>query len=122
MRDDIGKVYSISGGNNMVKHIKDTAEFEGVISNGTVAVVDFYADWCGPCKMLGPVIEEFANEQDETKVSVVKVNVDDLEEIAAKYGVFSIPTIIFFKDGEVKDKLVGYRPKEHFQKIVQKLI
>lgn len=106
----------------MVKHIKDTAEFEGVISNGTVAVVDFYADWCGPCKMLGPVIEEFANEQDETKVSVVKVNVDDLEEIAAKYGVFSIPTIIFFKDGEVKDKLVGYRPKEHFQKIVQKLI
>lgn len=106
----------------MLKHVETKQEFLDLLKNGTVVLVDFYADWCGPCKMLGPVIEEFANEVDPSKVSVTKVNVDDLEEIAAEYGVYSIPTIILFKNGEVADKLVGYRPKEHFHKAVQKLL
>lgn len=106
----------------MLKHVETVQEFTDLINSGKLAVIDFYADWCGPCRMLGPVVEEFASEQDESKVLVAKVNVDDLEEIAAKYGIFSIPTILFFKDGEIKEKLTGYRPKEHLLKVVQKLV
>lgn len=72
-------------------------------------LVDFYADWCGPCKMLSPIIEEIANEKKDIKV--VKVNVDECQSVAAQYGVMSIPTIIVFKDGQIKNQSVGYRPK-----------
>ena len=73
-------------------------------------LVDFWATWCGPCRMLAPVIEEIANEY-AGKVKVGKVNVDDERELALEYGVSSIPTVMVFQNGEVKEPSVGYRPK-----------
>ncbi len=83
--------------------------FDIEIQNGTV-LVDFYADWCGPCKMVAPIVEEIANER--TDITVGKVNVDENGAIAAKYGIVSIPTLIVFKNGKEHARLVGYRPKE----------
>lgn len=84
-------------------------EFEQVIEKGTV-LVDFYADWCGPCKMLAPIVEEIAAERAD--LTVAKVNVDEDSELAIKFGVVSIPTLIVFKDGREATRIVGYRPKE----------
>ncbi len=83
--------------------------FENEIRNGT-ALVDFYADWCGPCKMISPIINEIANER--TDITVGKVNVDENNAFAVKHGVVSIPTLIVFKDGKEHARLVGYRSKE----------
>ena len=77
-------------------------------------LVDFWATWCGPCRMLAPVIEEIANEY-AGKVKVGKVNVDDERELALEYGVSSIPTVMVFQNGEVKETSVGYRPKEEIE-------
>lgn len=89
-----------------------TENFEAEVLKADKAVlVDFYADWCGPCKMMAPVVEQIAGELDGTAI-VGKLNVDDSEEIAMKYGVMSIPTLIVFKDGNVVDKKVGVQPKE----------
>ena len=78
--------------------------------NSNTTLVDFYADWCGPCKMIAPFIEEIANERDD--ITVGKVNVDEDTELAIKYNVVSIPTLIIFKDGKEKSRIVGFRPKE----------
>ena len=83
--------------------------FEDVISEGVV-LVDFYADWCGPCKMIAPVIEEIANERSD--ITVGKLNVDNDSEIAARFNVFSNPTLIIFEDGNEKTRLVGYKSKD----------
>ena len=74
-------------------------------------LVDFYADWCGPCKMMSPIVDEIAEEVGEA-VLVGKVNVDEQDELAAKFGVASIPTLVALKNGEVTDTKVGVRPKE----------
>ena len=76
-----------------------------------VAVVDFWATWCGPCRILSPTVDELSAEL-EGKVTVAKCNVDDCEDIAAQYGIRSIPTLLFFKNGELADRLVGVVPKE----------
>lgn len=92
----------------MLKHL--TAQnFETEISNNTT-LVDLYADWCGPCKMIAPIIEEIATER--TDITVGKVNVDTDPQIAIKYGVQSIPTLIVFKDGQETARVVGLRSKE----------
>ena len=83
-------------------------EFNNLV-NDDVVLVDFYANWCGPCKMLSPVLEELENSRG---VKVVKVDVDKNEEVARTYGVMSIPTLIMFKNGELVDKKVGYIPIE----------
>ncbi len=83
--------------------------FENEISNGTV-LVDFYADWCGPCKMIAPIIEEISNER--TDIVVGKINVDNETPIAIKYNVTSIPTLIVFKNGQETARIVGFRAKE----------
>ena len=87
----------------------DEQNFENEVAQGKT-LVDFYADWCGPCQMLSPIIEEIANECDDVKVG--KLNIDDARDIAIRYGVQSIPTLILFKDGEPVKTLVGYRPKD----------
>ena len=96
----------------MVKHLENE-NFKEVISNG-VWIVDFYADWCGPCKMLGPVLEELDN-------NVLKINVDSHEDLAQEFGVMSIPTICFFKDGNLANKVVGFRSKDEIETIVKGL-
>ncbi len=83
---------------------------EEVLQAEEPVIVDFYANWCGPCKMMGPVIEEIANEANNYKVG--KVDVDENQELAMKYGIMSIPTIVIIEKGEVKAQLVGVRSKE----------
>ena len=99
-------------------HANDTT-FDTMIGNG-ITLVDFWASWCGPCRMLSPIIEELAEQYGE-EVAIAKLNVDRVGEVAQKYGVFTIPTVIFFKNGEIKETLVGYRPKAHFEKIINLL-
>ncbi|PLR77739.1 thioredoxin [Bacillus sp. V3-13] len=76
-----------------------------------IVLADFWAPWCGPCKMIAPVLEELDSEMGD-KVKIVKLDVDENQETAAKFGVMSIPTLIVFKNGEAVDKVVGFQPKE----------
>ena len=87
----------------------DVNNFENEINNGTI-LVDFYADWCGPCKMIAPFVEEIANERAD--IAVGKVNVDIDAQIAIKLGISSIPTLIVFKGGKETARAVGYRTKD----------
>jgi len=99
-----------------------TANFEETVINSDKPVlVDFWAEWCGPCRMVGPIVDELQADY-EGKAVVGKVNVDDEQEIAAKYGIRNIPTILFFKDGEIVDKNVGVAPKADLAKKMDVLL
>lgn len=93
-----------------VHFTKDTFRSDVLEAKGT-ALVDFWADWCNPCKMLGPIIDDVANELNGS-VLVGKVNVDEMQDMAVKYGVMNIPTVIFFKDGTEISRLTGIQPKQ----------
>ncbi|WP_068597293.1 thioredoxin [Vaginella massiliensis] len=95
----------------MALEVTDTSFESEIINSGKPAMVDFWAVWCGPCRMVGPVVEEIAGEY-TGKAVVAKVDVDTNQEVAAKYGIRNIPTILYFKNGEVVDKVVGVAPKE----------
>ncbi|KAB2338768.1 thioredoxin [Cytobacillus depressus] len=92
--------------------------FTSDVESGVV-LVDFWAPWCGPCKMIAPVLEDLDTEIGD-KVKIVKVDVDENQETAGKYGVMSIPTLFVFKDGEVVDKVVGFQPKEALAELLNK--
>jgi len=96
----------------MAKTIEITdSNFEEIIKSETPVLVDFWAEWCGPCKMIGPVVEELAGEYDG-KAVVGKVNVDENPNVSAKFGIRSIPTLLVFKGGEIVDKQIGAVPKQ----------
>lgn len=89
--------------------IKTNNEFEGSINNGVV-LVDFFADWCGPCKMLTPIVDEISRTWEDGKV--LKVNIDDIPELAEKFDVQTIPTLLYLKDGKEMDRTVGFKSKD----------
>ncbi len=89
--------------------IINKGNFDEILASGKPVLIDFYADWCGPCRMLKPILEDVAKERED--VIIGKVNVDEEEFLASKYGVFSIPTLILFENGEVVRQASGARPK-----------
>ncbi len=105
----------------MAKYIElNSANIEATIKEG-VSLVDFWAPWCGPCRMIAPVIEELA-EAFDGKANICKVNTDEEQEIATQYGIRSIPTIMFFKDGELVDQMVGAASKQAFEDKINSLL
>ena len=93
----------------MLKHIKDSAEFNNETAKGKV-LVDFFATWCGPCKMLSPILEKVASEHED--LTVLKVDVDEVPDVATQYGIRSIPTLILFEDGKAVDMKLGFMSEE----------
>ena len=100
-------------------NIKSKEEFVELSKEGLL-VVDFYADWCGPCRMLGPVMEELAAEY-ENKAKFAKLNVDNVDEVASAFRIMSIPCVVFIKDGKEVNRIVGYRPKKDFELVLESL-
>ena len=90
--------------------IATNTSFDSLLEGEKLVIVDFWATWCGPCRMLSPLLDEVEAEMSD-KITVVKVNVDDADEIAMRYRIMSIPTLLFFKNGQVVDKTVGAMPK-----------
>ncbi len=101
---------------DLVKHITD-ADFQATVATG-VTLVDFWAPWCGPCKMIAPVLEEIAGELGD-KAQIVKINVDDNPQVAGQYGIMSIPTLLLFKDGKKVDQKVGALPKPALKSFIE---
>lgn len=103
-----------------MKEIMDSNFKDEVQDQGGVVVVDFWASWCGPCKMLSPIIEELSNEI--TTVKFAKVNVDENPQSSQSFNIASIPTLLVFKDGKVVDTMVGFRPKAELEELVKRYI
>ena len=109
-------------GENNMETVFTSANFDAdVLDSEIPVVVDFFATWCGPCRMMAPVIEELAEEYDG-KVKIGKLDVDENSDIAARYGVMSIPTIILFKDGEIFSKSVGLQDKEVLENAIKEML
>lgn len=102
----------------IVKLTKSNFEQE-VVNSDKPVFVDFWAQWCGPCRAVAPIVDELANEYDG-KIKVAKVNVDEEGELAQKFRVMSIPTLMVFKSGEVADKIIGARPKDELASVIEK--
>lgn len=105
----------------MALEITDTNFEEVVLKSDKPVLVDFWAAWCGPCRMVGPVIEEISNEYSE-KAVVGKVDIDSNQEYAAKYGVRNIPTVLVFHNGEIVGRQVGVAPKNTYTEAIDKLL
>ena len=101
-----------------VEHLNEQ-NFESAVGAGVV-LVDFFATWCGPCRMLSPVIEELAAES--TGYRVYKADIDECEDLAIDFGIMSVPTLVIFKDGEEQERLIGVRPKAEIAALLQSLL
>lgn len=104
----------------MIKEVTNTNLAE-VLQDDKLVIIDFWAVWCGPCRMLSPIVDEIAEEMAD-KVSVAKCNVDDADEVAMQFGIRSIPTLIFLKDGKPVDKLIGALPKAELVNKINSLL
>ena len=104
-----------------IVHTNDASFENDVLKSDTPVLLDFWAEWCGPCKMIAPTLVEIA-EENRGKLSVAKLNVDDNPDIARRFEVMSIPTLLLFKDGKVADQIVGFVPKDTIDKSVIKVL
>ncbi len=104
-----------------IQSVNDNNFEEKVLKSDIPVLVDFWAPWCGPCHMVTPSLESISEEQDG-KLKIVKLNVDDNSQTAGTYGIMSIPSLILFKDGEVRETLVGALPKEKIEEVILKHI
>ena len=107
--------------NDNVIHIGSEEAFDKLIAGATPVLVDFWATWCGPCRMIAPIVEEIANQY-AGKVVVAKVDVDDVGELAQRYRIMNIPTLLVFKQGQVVDKAIGARPKAALEQMLNKVL
>lgn len=105
----------------MVINLSDKDFEETVVQSDQPVVVDFWADWCSPCRRMAPIVEEVAADY-AGRVKVAKLNVDENGEVTGRYGVMSIPTLLFFKNGEVVERLIGFRPKEEVEEVIERLL
>jgi thioredoxin 1 len=102
-------------------HVTDSTFDEEIMNSDTPAMVDFWAEWCGPCKMVTPVLEELAKDY-AGKVKIAKMNVDENRQTPARFGIRNIPTLILFKGGEVAQTIIGAHPKSHINEQIKKLL
>lgn len=99
-------------------HVESADHLEEIVADNDVVLVDYYADWCGPCKMLEPTVEELA---EETDAAVLKVDIDELQELAKDRSVRSVPTLEFFADGEPAERVVGVQDKDDLEGVIEQL-
>ncbi|HUP49437.1 MAG TPA: thioredoxin [Thermoanaerobaculia bacterium] len=102
-----------------VQHVTDADFDQAVLQSGKPALVDFWAPWCGPCRIIGPIVEELAPSY-QGRAIIAKMNVDDNPQVAQKYGITSIPTLMMFKDGKLVDRAVGAMPRGELQKFIER--
>ncbi|MBR2479765.1 MAG: thioredoxin [Clostridia bacterium] len=105
----------------MEKIIKTVKDYDNLVNCGKLCVIDLFATWCGPCRMLAPIISSIANKSNDSFI-VAKVDVDEIEEIAIRYSVNTIPTILYVKDGKLLEKTVGLRTEDQIMNTIEKYI
>ncbi len=106
----------------MIKEINESNFEQEVLNSKVPVLVDFWAEWCGPCRMLAPIIEQLSKLYSEQQIKICKINVDENPKIAAKYAIMAIPTVIIFKDGKPFEQITGVRPKSDFEKMIKNVL
>lgn len=100
-------------------NLEKSTEFEKILMENELVLVDFYATWCPPCKMLAPIVEQIANER--TDIFVLKVNIDEFKSIGDKYEIRAVPTIVFYKNNEEVKRHLGFTSKDHIEQMIEEL-